>query len=92
MPFFGTSANLGYMLNWGITINGYQMVVDPATCRTNRNRIYAVGDIATYPGKIKLILTGFSESAMACHDIYHIIYPNSPLNFQYSTSKGIPKV
>ncbi|CAH58124.1 NAD(P)/FAD-dependent oxidoreductase [Ehrlichia ruminantium] len=92
LPFFGTSANLGPILNWGITISGYQIVIDPATCRTNRNRIYAVGDVSTYPGKIKLILTGFSESAMACHDIYHIVYPNSPLNFQYSTSKGIPKV
>ncbi|AAZ68434.1 NAD(P)/FAD-dependent oxidoreductase [Ehrlichia canis] len=89
-PFFGTSANLGSMLNWGIEIKGYQMTVDFETCRTSRDRIYAVGDIATYPGKVKLILTGFSEAAMACHHIYHIVYPNSPLNFQYSTSKGIP--
>ncbi|AHC39198.1 NAD(P)/FAD-dependent oxidoreductase [Ehrlichia muris] len=90
-PFFGTSANLGPMLNWEIEIRNYQMLVDVRTCKTNRDRIYAVGDIATYPGKLKLILTGFSESAMACHHIYHVIYPNSPLNFQYSTSKGIPK-
>ena len=78
------------MLNWGIEIKGYPMTVDFETCRTSRDRIYAVGDIATYPGKVKLILTGFSEAAMACHHIYHIVYPNSPLNFQYSTSKGIP--
>ncbi|QGR02471.1 NAD(P)/FAD-dependent oxidoreductase [Ehrlichia ruminantium] len=90
LPFFGTSANLGPILNWGIKIEGYQIVIDPATCQTNRNKIYAVGDIATYSRKIKLILTGFSESAMACHHIYHVVYPDSPLNFQYSTSKGIP--
>ena len=89
-PFFGTSANLGSMLTWEIEIKCYQMPVDFETCRTSRDRIYAVGDIATYPGKVKLILTGFSEAAMACHHIYHTVYPNSPLNFQYSTSKGIP--
>ena len=92
LPFFGTSANLGPILNWGIEIKGYQIIVDSVSYRTNRDRIYAIGDIATYPGKIKLILTGFSESAMACHHIYHIVYPNSALNFQYSTSKGIPKI
>ncbi|ABD44655.1 pyridine nucleotide-disulfide oxidoreductase family protein [Ehrlichia chaffeensis str. Heartland] len=90
-PFFGTSANLGPILNWGMEVKNYQILVNAETCLTNRNRIYAVGDIATYPGKLKLILTGFSEAAMACHHIYHVIYPNSPLNFQYSTSKGIPE-
>ncbi|WDM84864.1 NAD(P)/FAD-dependent oxidoreductase [Ehrlichia sp. JZT12] len=91
LPFFGTSADLGPIVNWGVEIKGYQIIVDNVSYRTNRDRIYAVGDIATYPGKIKLILTGFSESAIACHHMYHIVYPNSPLNFQYSTSKGVPK-
>ncbi|MGN7619232.1 MAG: NAD(P)/FAD-dependent oxidoreductase [Ehrlichia sp.] len=92
LPFFGTSANLGPILNWGLEIKGYQIIVDNVSYRTNRDRIYAVGDIATYPGKIKLMLIGFSEAAMACHHIYHVVYPTSPLNFQYSTSKGIPKI
>ncbi|KJV68868.1 NAD(P)/FAD-dependent oxidoreductase [Candidatus Neoehrlichia procyonis] len=89
LPFFGISANLGPVLNWGINIENFHIPVTPSTCRTNRDRIYAIGDIASYPGKLKLILTGFSESAIACHDIYRVIF-NTPLNFQYSTSKGIP--
>ena len=59
--------------------------------KTNIPGIYAVGDIATYSGKLKLILTGFAETAIACHDAYNIIYPDTPLHFEYSTTKGIEK-
>lgn len=88
LPFFGLAMNLGPIKDWGIHLQHNRIIVDPTTLRTNRNKIYAIGDIATYPGKLKLILNGFAESAMACHDIYRVIY-NSPVNFQYSTSKGI---
>lgn len=87
--FFGLSMELGSILNWGIEIKHKHVVVNPATFKTSRDRVYAIGDISTYPGKLKLILSGFSEAAMACHDIYKIVFPGSPLNFQYSTSKGI---
>ncbi|MGL9718647.1 MAG: NAD(P)/FAD-dependent oxidoreductase [Wolbachia sp.] len=88
LPFFGLSMNLGPINNWGIQLEHSRIVVDQATLRTSRDRVYAIGDIATYLGKLKLILNGFSESAMACYDIYKVIH-NSPVNFQYSTSKGI---
>ncbi|MDN6713543.1 MAG: ferredoxin--NADP(+) reductase, partial [Acetobacter sp.] len=52
--------------------------------------IFAIGDVATYPGKLKLILQGFSEAAMAAHAIHPIIYPEQALHFEYSTSKGVP--
>ncbi|MGN7678233.1 MAG: NAD(P)/FAD-dependent oxidoreductase [Anaplasma sp.] len=90
LPFFGISASLGPIADWSLGIQGFSIPVDQATCRTIRSRIYAVGDVAHYPGKLKLILVGFSESALACHDIYKVLFPNTPLNFQYSTSKKMP--
>ncbi len=90
LPFFGLSMELGSILNWGIDIKHKHIIVDSATLKTSRDMVYAIGDVSTYPGKLKLILNGFSEAAMACHDIYKIVFPNSPLNFHYSTSKGVP--
>jgi thioredoxin reductase (NADPH) len=52
--------------------------------------IFAIGDVAQYAGKLKLILQGFSEAAMAAHAIYPIVYPDVALHFEYSTSKGVP--
>ncbi|KDB19502.1 pyridine nucleotide-disulfide oxidoreductase family protein [Wolbachia endosymbiont of Glossina morsitans morsitans] len=88
LPFFGLSMNLDPINNWGIQLEHGHIAVDPTTLKTSRDRIYAIGDIATYSGKLKLILSGFAESAMACYDIYAVIH-NSRFNFQYSTSKGI---
>ncbi|QKX01934.1 SidA/IucD/PvdA family monooxygenase [Wolbachia endosymbiont of Cruorifilaria tuberocauda] len=90
LPFFGLSMNLGPINNWGLKLEHSRIVVDQTTLRTNRDRIYAIGDIATYLGKLKLILNGFAESTMACYDIYKVIH-NSPINFQYSTSRGFYK-
>ncbi|WCR57568.1 NAD(P)/FAD-dependent oxidoreductase [Wolbachia endosymbiont of Ctenocephalides felis wCfeJ] len=88
LPFFGLSMNLGPISNWDLKLEHSRIVVDQATLRTSRDRIYAIGDMATYLGKLKLILNGFAESAMACYDIHKVIH-NSPVNFQYSTSKGV---
>lgn len=88
LPFFGSAMNLGPISDWDIQLEHHRIAVDPATLKTSRDRIYAIGDIATYPGKLKLILNGFAESAMACYNIYEVIY-NSPVNFQYSTAKGV---
>ncbi|MDG7057013.1 MAG: NAD(P)/FAD-dependent oxidoreductase [Wolbachia endosymbiont of Penenirmus auritus] len=86
LPFFGLSMNLGPINDWDIQLEHSRIVVNQATLRTSRDRIYAIGDIATYSGKLKLILNGFAESVMACYDIHKVIR-NSPVNFQYSTSK-----
>ncbi|QIT36091.1 NAD(P)/FAD-dependent oxidoreductase [Wolbachia endosymbiont of Brugia pahangi] len=88
LPFFGLSMDLGPIGSWDIQLERSRVVVDQATLRTSRDRIYAIGDVAAYLGKLKLILNGFAESTMACYDIYKVIH-NSPVNFQYSTSKGV---
>lgn len=90
LPFFGLSMELGPIANWGLGIDKNHITIDPATCATSETGIYAVGDIATYPKKLKLILCGFSEAAMACHAIYPSVHPDAVLHFEYSTSKGVP--
>jgi thioredoxin reductase (NADPH) len=52
--------------------------------------VFAIGDVATYAGKLKLILQGFSEAAMAAHAIHPIVFPDVALHFEYSTTKGVP--
>jgi thioredoxin reductase (NADPH) len=64
--------------------------VDQRTCATSAPGVFAIGDIATYPGKLKLILCGFSEAAMAAHAIHPLVHPGAALHFEYSTSKGVP--
>ena len=76
--------------DFNLNLNKNHIEVNPTTMQTSQNGIYAIGDIATYQNKIKLILTGFAESATACHDIYKIIFPNQLFHFEYSTSKGSP--
>ena len=89
LPFFGLAMELGPIANWGLNLNKNHIEVDRATMQTSQKGIYAVGDIATYSHKLKLILTGFAESASACHDIFKIVFPNQIYHFEYSTSKGI---
>ena len=62
-----------------------------ASSETNAKGIFAIGDIATYPGKLKLILSGFSEAAMAAHAIRGLVYPDEELHWEYSTTKGLPQ-
>ena len=82
--------NLGPITGWGLDLDHHHLVVDPATCGTNQPGIFAIGDINTYPGKLKLILAGFSEAAMAAHAIYPLVYPDTALHWEYSTTKGLP--
>lgn len=89
LPFFGLAMELGPIAEWGLNLNLSHIAVDPATCQTNRPGIFAVGDIATYPGKLKLILCGFAEAAMACHAAYPLVNNGKALHFEYSTSKGV---
>lgn len=92
LAFFGLAMNLGPIANWGLSLddNKHHIKIDPATCATSVPGIFAVGDIATYPGKLKLILCGFSEAAMAAHAIYPLVHPGEALHFEYSTTKGVP--
>ena len=90
LPFFGLAMNLGPIAGWGLDLERGHIRIDPATCAASRPGIFAIGDIATYPGKLKLILCGFSEAAMAAHAIYPLVHPGEALHFEYSTTKGVP--
>jgi thioredoxin reductase (NADPH) len=90
LPFFGLAMELGPIAEWGLALEKHHLTVTPATCETSVPGIFAIGDVASYPGKLKLILQGFSEAAMAAHAIHPIIYPDTALHFEYSTSKGVP--
>jgi thioredoxin reductase (NADPH) len=90
LPFFGLATDLGPLAGWGLDIEHHYIRVDPATCATSRPGIFAIGDIATYPGKLKLILSGFAEAALAAHAIYPLVHPGQALHFEYSTTKGVP--
>jgi len=90
LAFFGLAMNLGPIASWGLDLERSHIRIDPATCATSRPGIFAIGDIATYPGKLKLILCGFSEAAMAAHAIYPLVHPGEALHFEYSTTKGVP--
>jgi thioredoxin reductase (NADPH) len=90
LPFFGLAMELGPIAEWGLNLEKHHLTVTPATCETSSPGIFAIGDVATYPGKLKLILQGFAEAAMAAHAIHPIVYPNTALHFEYSTSKGVP--
>jgi len=90
LPFFGLSMDLGAIAGWGLALERHHVGVTPATCETSLPGVFAIGDVATYPGKLKLILQGFSEAAMAAHAIHPIVHPGTALHFEYSTSKGVP--
>lgn len=90
LPFFGLSMDLGPIAEWGLALERHHLPVTPATCETTLPGVFAIGDVATYPGKLKLILQGFSEAAMAAHAIHPIVHPDQALHFEYSTSKGVP--
>jgi thioredoxin reductase (NADPH) len=92
LAFFGLSMNLGPVAEWGLDLDKHHIAVDPATCGTNRPGIFAIGDVATYKNKLKLILTGFAEAATAAHAIHPIARPGEVLHFEYSTTKGAPSV
>jgi thioredoxin reductase (NADPH) len=89
LPFFGLAMELGPIAAWGLDLAKTHIQVDHATMQTSRPGMFAIGDVATYPGKLKLILQGFAEGAVAAHAIYTIVNPDKALHFEYSTSKGV---
>jgi thioredoxin reductase (NADPH) len=93
LAFFGLESNLSEIENWHIELEtkhlNTHIKVDPATMKTSLNRVFAIGDACTYPGKLKLILTGFAESAIACHNSYNLVFADKKLHFEHSTNKGL---
>lgn len=89
LPFFGLATDLGPIKSWGLDFETYHLKVDQSNSQTNVEGIYAVGDVATYSGKVKLILIGFSEVALALHHAYPRVFDGKALHFEYSTSKGV---
>jgi thioredoxin reductase (NADPH) len=92
LPFFGLSMNLGPIAEWGLGLEKNHIAVNPATMQSNVEGIFAIGDIATYTNKLKLILTGFAEAAQAAHTARSLVYPGEIWHFEYSTTQGIPAV
>jgi thioredoxin reductase (NADPH) len=88
LPFFGLTMKLGPVANWGLNLNENLIPVDTEKFETSTHGIFAVGDINTYPGKLKLILSGFHEVALMAQAAHHIVYPGKKLLFQYTTSSS----
>ncbi|MFP3034645.1 MAG: ferredoxin--NADP(+) reductase, partial [Candidatus Tisiphia sp.] len=82
---------LGPIKNWGLNLKTNHIVVEPSYFETNISGIYAIGDIASYPAKLKLILTGFAEAASSLHHAYGRVFEGKALHFEYSTTKGVHK-
>lgn len=90
IPLFGLTPKLGPIADWGLNIDKAAIHVDTVDYSTNVERIYAIGDINTYPGKLKLILCGFHEAALMCQSAFRYVYPNQKLSFKYTTVNGVP--
>ncbi len=87
LPFFGLTMKLGPVADWGLEMNDDDLVkVDTGTFETNKPGLFAIGDINTYPGKLKLILSGFHEAALMAQRAHHYVHPEKRLVFQYTTS------
>ena len=88
LPFFGLTMKLGPVANWGIALENNLVPVETSAFETNVPGIFAIGDINTYPGKIKLILCGFHEGALMAQKAHRYVYPDKRLVFQYTTSSS----
>jgi thioredoxin reductase (NADPH) len=88
MPFFGLTMKLGPVANWGLNLHENLIRVDTEKFETSQPGIFAVGDINWYPGKLKLILSGFHEAALMSQAAYKLVYPGKKLLFQYTTSSS----
>jgi len=89
IPLFGLSPKLGPIAEWGLTIDKSAIQVNTFDYSTNVDRIYAIGDINTYPGKLKLILCGFHEAALMVQSAFKYVYPDQKLSFKYTTVYGV---
>ena len=88
LPFFGLTMKLGPVADWGLNLDENLITVDTEKFETSEKAIFAVGDINDYPGKLKLILSGFHEGALMAQAAHKYIYPDKKLLFQYTTSSS----
>lgn len=89
IPLFGLSPKLGPIADWGLNIDKNAILVNVEDYSTNISGVYAIGDINTYPGKLKLILCGFHEAALMCQSAFRRVYPDQKLSFKYTTVNGV---
>jgi thioredoxin reductase (NADPH) len=86
LAFYGLKMELGPIANWGLNLEKNLIEVNTETFETNVEGIFAIGDIITYPGKLKLILSGFHEAALMCQKAFKYCFPDDKLVFRYTTS------
>ena len=86
LAFYGLKMELGPLADWGLELDKNLIAVDTATFETNLPGVFAIGDIITYPGKLKLILSGFHESALMAQKAHRYCFPDEKLVFRYTTS------
>ncbi|MBN8677586.1 MAG: NAD(P)/FAD-dependent oxidoreductase [Chitinophagales bacterium] len=89
IPLFGLTPKLGPIGDWGLSVDKNAIEVNTFDYSTNVPGIFAIGDINTYPGKLKLILCGFHEATLACQSAFKIVHPDKKLSFKYTTVTGI---
>jgi len=89
IPLYGMSPKLGPIGEWGLALDKNNIVVNTLDYSTSVPGIYAIGDINTYPGKLKLILSGFHEAALMAHSAFKYVYPNQKPSFKYTTVSGV---
>jgi thioredoxin reductase (NADPH) len=88
LPFFGLTMKLGPVADWGLNLDENLIPVDTEKFETSETGIFAIGDINTYPGKLKLILSGFHEAALMAQQAHKYVHPDKKLIFQYTTSSS----
>ena len=88
LGFFGLIMQLGPIANWGLNIDKKTISVDTEKFETNQRGIYAIGDICSYPGKLKLILSGFHEGALAARACFKLARPNEKYRFEFTTTSS----
>ena len=86
LGFFGLIMKLGPIVNWGLNLDKKHIPVNTENFETNQKGIFAIGDICTYPGKVKLILSGFHEGALAARGCFKYAKPDEKLKFEFSTT------
>jgi thioredoxin reductase (NADPH) len=86
LAFYGLKMELGPIADWGLNLDRDLIAVDTAAFETSQPGIFAIGDICTYPGKLKLILSGFHEAALMCQKAFKLCFPEKKLIFRYTTS------
>ncbi|MBJ04802.1 MAG: ferredoxin--NADP(+) reductase [Flavobacteriales bacterium] len=88
IPLFGLTPKLGPIASWGLNLNKNAIEVYPHDYSTNIEGVYAIGDINTYPGKLKLILSGFHEAALMAQSAFKHVFPEGKKSFKYTTVLG----